>query len=179
MSESHCASFVSIDRMFPFVDITLPPCSIGRLAGHLMFRALESDGYTKEMGFSSDGKLYMHISFPKSEKSQQFCEKANATIDRWMVATSTPSPVSRENPDWKANLADALRVYQEMQERFQPFLNYLKDVNESDAIDVLEKAYALSPELEQSVLAFGKMVQAYLAAEEPQQAPPNFYGHLK
>lgn len=179
MSESHCKSFVAIDRLFPFADLTLPPCSTGRLASRLMLRALELDGHTKEMGFSSNGQMYMHISFPKGEKSQQFCEEANATINRWIAAVIAPSPVSRRNLDWKANLVNALQVYREMQERFQPFLNYLDGVPESDAINALEKAYALSPELEQAVLAFGKMIQAYLTAEEPLEAPPEFDEHLK
>lgn len=179
MSESYCKSFVAIDRLFPFADLTLPPCSTGRLASRLMLRALELDGHTKEMGFSSHGQMYMHISFPKSEKSQQFCKEANATIGRWLAATTVPSPVSRENPDWKANLVDALQVYREMQEKFNPFLNYLNGVPESDAINALEKAYTLSPELEQAVLAFGKMIQAYLASEEPLDASPEFDEHHK
>ena len=179
MDKSHCKTYLAMDHRLPFTDINLPPCTTGRLANHLMGLALEQGGHTKEIGFSANGGMYMQMTFPKSESGQQFCEKANILIERWLSTTQTPSPLRRNNPDWKANLSDTLEVYREMQERLQPLLHYLDGVSEKDAIDVLEKAYGLCPELEETVLVLGKMVQAYLAAQEPVEIQPESYGCQK
>lgn len=89
MDKSHCKTYLAMDHRLPFTDINLPPCTTGRLANHLMGLALEQGGHTKEIGFSANGGMYMQMTFPKSESGQQFCEKANILIERWLSTTQT------------------------------------------------------------------------------------------
>jgi len=164
MQENHCINTINMGQLLPHTDIHLPPCSIGRLACRLMECALYNGGHTKEMGYNAIGGGFLEISFSKFENQTKFTQEANALINGW---PATDNYAISDDPNWKTNMATYLQLYRELQEKIQPLLHYLDGVEEKDAIDAMDKACELSPQLEEAIRVFARLMQAYQVSEHP------------